>query len=173
MVSFKATLQKFDAKGEKTGWTYVTVPKKIAEKLKPGTKRSFRVKGSIDAHPLKAVAMIPMGEGDFIIPVNAVMRKAIKKIHGATVQLSLEEDKAKIKIAEDLAECFKDDPDALKYFNSLPQSHRNWYSNWVKGAKTEMTKSKRIAAVIKACAQHMTFSEMMHQYRDDRQQILG
>ena len=172
MIAFKALLEKFDAKGEKTGWTFVTVPAGIAAKLKPGNKRSFRVKGKIDDHSIKAVAMIPMGGGNFIIAVNATMRKAIRKIHGAKVQLELVEDKAPLKISEDLAACFIDDPDALEYFNKLPQSHRNWYSNWVKGAKTDITKSKRIATVIRSCAQQMSFSEMMKQYRDDRK-LLG
>ena len=166
MIRFKAILEKFAAKGEKTGWTYIKVPAKIAEQIKPGNKKSFRVKGKLDDHLIKAVAMIPMGGGDFIIAINAVMRKAIRKIHGAQAELQLEEDKAPVKIAADLTECFSDDPDAEKYFNALPASHRNWYSNWVKGAKTEMTKSKRIAGVIKACTQRLTFSEMMKQYRE-------
>jgi len=168
MIRFKALLEKFDAKGEKTGWTYVAVPEKIAQQLKPGNKRSFRVKGKIDEHPIKAVAMVPMGEGNFIIAVNAIMRKAIRKIHGAKVIMELEEDKATLKISEDLSTCLKDDPGALKYFNALPQSHRNWYSNWVKSAKTDMTRSKRIATVIRGCTQQLNFREMLKQYREER-----
>ena len=167
MIRFKAILEKFAEKGEKTGWTYIKVPAKIAQQIKPDHKRSFRIKGKIDAHEIKAVAMVPMGGGDFIIAVNAVMRKAIRKIHGAEAELQLEEDKAPLKIAADLVECFSDDPEAEKYFKGLPASHRNWYSNWVKGAKTEITKSKRIATVIKACAQRLSFGEMMKQYRDE------
>lgn len=33
MVTFKAMLQKFGSKGEKTGWTYIDIPKKIAQNL--------------------------------------------------------------------------------------------------------------------------------------------
>ena len=172
MIHFTGILQKFVTQGEKTGWTYLAVPKKTADKIKAGTKRTFRVKGKLDNHPIKAVAMIPMGNGDFIIAVNATMRKAIKKIHGATVAATLEEDAAPIKVSADLLECFDDDPPALNYFNSLPPSHRNWYSNWVKAAKTDITRSKRIATVIKACSQKMSFAEMMKQYRDDRK-LLG
>ena len=168
MIHLKATLQKFGNKGEKTGWTYIPVPKNFAEQLKPGNKKSFRVKGKIDDHSFEAMAMIPMGEGNFILPVNAVIRKAIKKIHGATVEVFLVEDKAPLKLSEDLNECFMDEPDGLKYFNTLPQSHRNWYSNWIKTAKTDSTRAKRIATVIKACACKISFAEMMRQYRDER-----
>lgn len=138
------------------------------ERLKANTKKSFRVKGKIDEHPVKGVALIPMGEGSFIIPINGAMRKAIKKIHGATVMLQLEEDAAPLEISGELLSCLEDDPIASAYFASLPPSHRNWYSNWVKGAKTEITKAKRIATVIKACAQKLTFSQMMRQYKEDR-----
>ena len=31
MLSFTANIQKFDKQGEKTGWTYIVVPEKIAE----------------------------------------------------------------------------------------------------------------------------------------------
>ena len=172
MIRFKAVLQKFGEKGEKTGWTYILIPKKTAQQIKKDCKRSFRVKGKIDEHPVHAIATIPMGEGDFIIAINASIRKAIKKIHGAEVKLELEEDTAKLKLSEELISCMKDDPGALKYFNSLPQSHRNWYSNWVESAKTDQTKAKRIGTVIKACSQKMTYAEMMHQYRDERK-LLG
>ena len=39
MISFSATLMKFGQMGEKTGWTYIIVPKELAEKLKPGNKK--------------------------------------------------------------------------------------------------------------------------------------
>lgn len=82
MISFKTTLQKFDQQGDKTGWTYVTVTKNLAEQLNPGFKRSFRVKGTIDDHKINSVALLPVGAGDFILPVNAIMRKGIKKNKG-------------------------------------------------------------------------------------------
>lgn len=171
MINFAAVLQKFGDKGEKTGWTYIEVPAKTAERLKENNKKSFRVKGKIDSHNITGIALIPMGNGSFILAVNAVMRKAIKKIHGAAVLVQLEEDKTPVKLSADLMVCLNDDPDAVKYFNTLPPSHRNWYSNWIKGAKTEITKAKRIAAVIKACTLKLTFSEMIRQYREDQKLI--
>ena len=171
MISFKTVLQKFGDKGEKTGWTYIEVPAKTAGVLKQNNKKSFRVKGKIDSHKISGVALVPMGDGSFILAVNATMRKAIKKIRGADVNVELEEDKTPVKLSADLIECFKDDPDAGKYFNTLPPSHRNWYSNWVKGAKTEITKSKRISTVIKSCFLKLTFSEMMQQYREEKNLI--
>ena len=78
MVQFSAVLKKFKDKGEKTGWTYIDVPGKITEMLKPGNKKSFRVKGKLDNHSINGVALLPMGGGEFIMAINAEMRKAIE-----------------------------------------------------------------------------------------------
>ncbi len=161
MIVFKTILLKFDEQGEKTGWTYFEVPNKIADKLKPGYKRSFRVKGAIDEYQIQFVAMIPMGSGDFIIPVNAVMRKALRKRKGDTVKVSLVVDDAAVKISTTLLECLEDDPAALIYFKKLPGSHQNYYSKWIESAKTDITKAKRIALTINACSKKMSFSQMM------------
>ena len=77
MVSFTAELLKFDKKGEKTGWTYIEILPEIAQELNPNVKTSYRVKGKLDDFSIKLVAVLPMGEGDFIIPINADMRQGI------------------------------------------------------------------------------------------------
>ena len=161
MIVLKTILLKFDKQGEKTGWTYITIPQKIADKLKPGYKRSFRVKGLIDEHKIKAVALLPMGEGDFIMPINAIMRKALMKRKGDTVKVSLEIDNASVKISTVLLECMEDDPAALEYFKKLPVSHQNYYSKWIESAKTDSTKTKRIALAMNAFSKKMSFSQMM------------
>ena len=38
MITFTTTLQKFNSKGEKTGWTYIEISEQQAQKLKPGVK---------------------------------------------------------------------------------------------------------------------------------------
>lgn len=74
MVQFTATIAQFAAQGEKTGWTYIVVPADVAEQMNPGVRKSYRVKGKLDAHPIKSVAILPMGGGEFIMPLNASMR---------------------------------------------------------------------------------------------------
>ncbi|TFH06631.1 MAG: DUF1905 domain-containing protein, partial [Nitrosomonadales bacterium] len=79
MIQFTTAIHKFDKKGEKTGWTYIEIVASQAKKLKPGSKVSFRVKGSLDHHRIEKTALIPMGDGNFILPLNGQMRKAIGK----------------------------------------------------------------------------------------------
>ncbi len=86
MVQFTATIQRFAEQGEKTGWSYITIPSDIAEQLNPGIKKSFRVKGKLDLHIIEQQALLPMGDGSFILPLNASIRKAIHKNKGANAQ---------------------------------------------------------------------------------------
>lgn len=157
--------------GEKTGWTYLVVPAKVANKLNPGVKKSYRVKGKLDDHKIEKTALIPMGEGDFIMPINAIIRKATGKRFGATIKVQIELDKEPILPPSELIECLKDEPDAYKYFNSLPQGHRNYFTRWIETAKTESTKTKRIAMVVKTMVRKMDFGAMLREDRDERRKL--
>ena len=173
MIKCTATIQKFDAQGEKTGWTYITITAAIAKKINPGVKKSYRVKGKLDDFEIDKVALIPMGEGDFIMAINAAMRKGIGKRKGATVQLQLELDNAAIIPPVELMECLQDEPAALQYFNSLPQGHRNYFTRWIDSAKTETTKTKRITLVVKTMVRKMDFGAMLREERDERKKLFG
>lgn len=161
MIRFTATLKRFAAQGEKTGWTVIEITPDLAEELKPGNKKSFRVKGLIDKHKIAGVALIPMGGGSFVLAVNAGMRKAIAKKAGAMVNVQLEEDKKGYVINQELMDCLADEPAALEYFNSLPNGHRNYFSKWIETAKTEPTKAKKIAQAVSALALGWGFPEMV------------
>src|SRR3984957_6123810 len=149
MISFKATIQRFGEMGEKTGWTYIEIPAELAEKLCKD-KTSFRVKGKLDDHPIKQIGLWPMGEGNFILPLNAEIRRAIGKKKGYELSVKLELDTSPITPSSDFIACLKDDPKALENFNRLPKSERNYFSKWIDGAKTEPTKAKRIAKTVNA-----------------------
>lgn len=169
MIEFTAVLEKFGEKGEKTGWTYITVPEKQAAKLKPGVKKSFRVKGTLDSFKIKGVALIPMGEGDFIMPINAAMRKGIKKqMKGEKVLVKLQEDKAELKLSDDFLACLAEDKQAKAFFETLAKSHQNYYSKWIESAKTEATKAKRIAQALNGFRMKMGYGEMLRYYREHK-----
>ncbi len=161
MIRYTTTILKFDKQGEKTGWTYIVVPADLAAQVKPSFKKSFRVKGKLDQHVIKQVALLPMGDGNFILPLNAVMRKAIGKMKGARVDVQLTEDKVAYELNAEFLECLSDEPAALAYFNSLPMSFKNYYSKWIDAAKTEPTRTKRIALAVSGLAKKMDFGEML------------
>jgi len=161
MIQFTAAIKKFGRQGEKTGWTYIEIPAAAAQELNPGNKKGFRVKGKLDEYSISMVALLPMGGGDFIMPLNAQMRKGIKKQKGATLNVELEADTNQIKPPPELIECLNDEPKALEYFNSLTKGHQNYFTNWINSAKTDPTKAKRIAATLNALDKHWDFGQMM------------
>ncbi len=166
-ISFDAILQKFGDKGEKTGWTYIAIPVKVSEKLKPGFKKSFRVKGLLDEYAIKGVALIPMGDGVFIMPINATMRKALRKREAAKISVSLQTDEEVIPLSATFLECLQDEPAAIKNFNKLPPSHQQYYSKWIESAKTDATKIKRIAMAVNGLARNMDYGAMLREQKEN------
>jgi len=169
MVRFTTKILQFGEMGEKTGWSYIRLPAALAEKLMPGVRKSFRVKGRLDEHAIEKVALLPMGEGDFIMPLKANVRRTLRKQKGDSLRVELEVDKAVIKPPKDLMECLADEPEALAYFKTLPKSHQNYFGNWVREAKTEGTRTKRLASVIMAMARRQNFGEMLRARAKDRE----
>jgi hypothetical protein len=167
LIRFTTKILKFAEMGEKTGWTYIHISAALAQQLLPGNKKSFRVKGRLDDHPIQKMALIPMGEGDFIMALNAAVRKAIRKQQGASLKVELELDKAAIQPPKALLDCLADEPAALAYFKGLPKSHQNYFGTWIKSAKTEGTRARRIACVVTAMVRHLTFSDMLRARSDD------
>lgn len=160
-VKFSVTIQQFDKQGEKTGWTYFEVPAEIAQKLKPGNKKEFKVKGKLDNHVINRVSLLPMGGGNFIMPLNAALRKIIRKKKGAMLEVQLTEDKSEFVFNKEFIECLSDDPDAKAFFERLPGSHQRYFSKWIDSAKTEPTRTKRIAMAINALAKKWGYGEMI------------
>ena len=173
MVCFTTSIMQFAKQGEKTGWSYISIPEKIAQQLKPGNKKSFRVKGKLDNLAIKGVSLIPMGGGDFILAVNAAMRKGTGKRKGDSLRVQLEVDKEGYRLDKELMECLTDEPAALAYFKSIPMSFQNYFSKWVESAKTEPTKTKRIAMAVSALAKKMNFPEMIRAQKKDNQDLFS
>ena len=153
---------QFGEQGDKTGWTYIVVPAAVAQQLKPGNKKSFRVRGMLDGLAVKGMALMPMGEGNFIMALKAEVRKGIHKNAGAMVQVRIEEDtEYKVEVPDDLQECFDFEPEALDFFNSLPKSHRDYFIKWIDQAKTNETRAKRIINTVNAMLRKWNYGQML------------
>jgi hypothetical protein len=161
VIKFSTTILKFDSQGEKTGWTYILIPAELAQKLKPGNKKSFRVKGKLDNLPFKQTALLPMGEGDFIMPLNAAIRKGIGKRKGAEVTVQMTSDDAVFGFSKDMMACLKDDPKAMAGFNKLTGSEQKYFSKWIESARTPETKARRIAQMLNAMLKGWRYGEMI------------
>jgi hypothetical protein len=168
MIRFTATIHQFAEQGEKTGWTYIEIPADLAEDLQPGSKKSFRVKGKLDQYPIKSVALLPMGGGRFILPLNASMRKGIAKKKGGKLDVQLSVDKQPLEPPPGFMECLDDEPVAKTFYEELKLSHRNYFIKWMGGVKSEAAQAKRMAQVINALSKKMDFVSMIRSQKTGR-----
>ena len=171
MLHFKTTILKFEKQGEKTGWTYIQISEQLAQSLNPNVRTSYRVKGRLDNYAVEKIAIMPMGDGSFIMPLNATIRKGIKKQKGADLEAWLEVDKEPLQPDSDFMDCLKEEPKAVKTFEGLTKGHQNYFSKWIEGAKTETTKAKRIAMAINALSKGWGYPEMIRASKKEKQQF--
>ena len=161
MPSFKSIIQKFKNKGEKTGWTYIDIPKDIILKLKLKNKTGFRIKGVIDDVKITRLSTYPIGGGDYIIAINGELRKKLGKKEGALVSIKFELDENSPPQSKELLACLKEDPIAFKQFNLILKSHQNYFHHYVSSAKGDNTKAGRIVNSIQAMHKKQNFGEMI------------
>jgi uncharacterized protein YdeI (YjbR/CyaY-like superfamily) len=166
MISFTATIQQDSRDPEKKGWSFIIISKTLANKLNPGVRKGFRVKGSLDNYKIKQTSLLPVSGERFMLPINATMRKATGKKAGDKLVVQMEVDQTKPKLSADLLVCLKDEPAAEKYFKSLPPSHQRYFSTWIEGAKTEATRAKRIALALAALSRQKHFGLMLREAKE-------
>jgi hypothetical protein len=168
MVEFTAIILQFAEQGEKTGWSYIEIPADLAQQMKPGNKKSFRVRGMLDGFAVRGMALMPMGEGNFIMALKAEVRKGIHKNAGAMLQVKLEpDDDYKIEMPDDLQECFDFEPEAYDFFNTLAKSHREYFIKWIDSAKISETRAKRIVNTVNAMLRKWSYNQMIREMRKE------
>jgi hypothetical protein len=167
MVTFQAEIERFEANGEKTGWSYVFIPQDVADQIKPNNRREMRVRGLIDQTPINGVCLMPVkGEG-FILPLKKSLRKELRKDAGAAITLNLEFDADfKIEMPDDLEVCLADEEELLERFLAMPKSHQNYFINWLNSAKTEPTRTKRLVMIVNAMFNKLNFGAMIRAGRN-------
>ena len=85
------------------------------------------------------------------------------------LKVKVEVDSQSPKISKELLACLADEPKALKVFNEFSPSHKLYFSKWIDGAKTEPTKTKRIAQAVSALSRGLDFGQMMRALRENLQ----
>jgi hypothetical protein len=169
MIRFKAEIRQDSRDPEKKGWSFIIINKTLSNKLNPGVRKGFRVKGRLDNYEIKMTSLLPVSGERFMLPINAKMRKATGKQAGDKLVVEMEVDKGKLKLSDDLLVCLKDEPEAEKYFKSLAPSHQRYFSKWVEDAKTEGTRTKRISLTLAALSRKYDFGRMIREARDKNQ----
>jgi hypothetical protein len=147
-------LEKYPGKG---GWTFARIPEVAKSKNKPfGT---VKVRGSIDGIALNQYHLMPMGDGHLFLPVKAEIRKKIGKKEGDYVEVILFHDNEPLEIPNEMLECLKDEPASFHYFQSLSESEKKYYVQWIYSSKKEETKIRRMGISIERLAKGLKLYE--------------
>lgn len=154
LVNKKYTLEKFPGKG---GWTYARIPEILKDKNAPFGW--VRVKGTVDGAEIKKYHLMPMGNGNLFLPVKAEIRKKIKKQEGDTVHVILYADNDALEIPEEFLSCLEHEPAALQFFNTLTDSQKKYYTDWVYTAKQEPTKITRLTKSVERLKRKQRFHD--------------
>lgn len=163
MIKFTTTIDIDSRDPDKKGWSFILINKTLSEKLNPGVRKGFRVKGKLDSFPIRQTSVLPVTGGRFMLPFNAKHRKGTGKKAGDKLTVELEVDKVPPKISADFMACLRDEPKAHEYFQRLPASHQRYFSNWIDEAKTPETKAKRIAMALSGLMRKMHFGMMIRE----------
>lgn len=163
MITLESEIKKYGNHADKTGWSYVEIPLDIADRLKPGNARSFRVRGRLDDTVVEGVALIPVGGGEFILPVNQTMRRQLGKSAGDGLVLSLEEDTTfKVDMPPEMEVALQHNGEGLyDRFMELAPSHRSYFIKYFNEAKTEATQTKRLLMLVEAMELKLDFGAMI------------
>lgn len=143
LVNNHYLLEKFPGKG---GWTYVRIPEIIKENRK--NFGMVKVRGTVDGVEIRKFHIMPMGSGGMFFPVNADIRRKIKKQEGDQVHIILFPDLEPLEVPEEMMLCLEEEPQALRFFKSLSESEQKFYIDWIYSAKKEETRISRLAKTI-------------------------
>lgn len=137
-------LEKFPGKG---GWTYAVIPE-----IKPDPHAWFgwiSVRGAIDEIELPRCKLMPKGDGQLFLPVNAAMRKKLKKQAGDEVRITLFHDDNPPQIPDELMACFElEPPEILTRFRNLSIDNQHNAIKRIMNAKQLDTRARRILELL-------------------------
>jgi hypothetical protein len=143
LVDNKYLIEKQQHKG---GWAYVALPG-IPKEVRQKTGLT-RVRGLVDDYPLSQFHLLPMKNGNMMLPIKTAIRKQIGKEVGDYVQVELYLDDSPVVIPDDFLVCLMESPEANEFFITLSETNQKYYIDWVEEAKKLETKADRICKVI-------------------------
>jgi hypothetical protein len=135
---FRAELQLTGRTG-----TYVEVPLDVPAVF--GRARP-PVRGTVNGAPLRST--IAKYGDDYLLVINRQVREAAGVVAGDTVDIELELDTKPriVRLPKDLAAAL--DEEARAKFDRMSYSHRKDYVDWIKDAKREETRRRRIKKAV-------------------------
>jgi hypothetical protein len=143
LIDKQYLIERFEGKG---GWTYVMIPEILAGKIAPFG--SVRVRGFVDTEEIKQYTLMPVGNGLLFFPLKTTLRKKLRKGEGDYVHITFFADNSTVETPDELMVCLMESEKALNFYQSLSDSNKKYYIDWIYESKRLETKVNRIAKTI-------------------------
>ncbi|WP_210481640.1 YdeI/OmpD-associated family protein [Naasia sp. SYSU D00948] len=126
--------------------TAIPVPEEVLQEL--GGGRRIPVVVTLGAHSYQST--VTPYRGRVLVSLSSDNRAAAGVSAGEEVEVVLtrEEGPRTVDVPDDLREAVEADPEASRFFASLPPSHRKAYATWITEAKKEETRRSRIESAV-------------------------
>ena len=148
---FGVKLQRVGSSG-----AYFQVPFNVHEVF--STKAQVKVRGTIDGRTYRS-SIMPMG-GKHMMVVNKEIREAINKKVGDKVKVVMEIDTSPriITVPTDLKKALGRNPRAKNIFEGSSYTNQKEYVQWIKDAKKQETRERRIKEAVEQLTKGIKFS---------------
>ncbi|MEL6670563.1 MAG: YdeI/OmpD-associated family protein [Bacteroidota bacterium] len=140
---FEAVLQT-DPKWKNS--CFVHIPFSVEEVY--GTKGQVKVKVWFDEVPYRG-SIANMGSGHMLI-LRKDIRAKVGKGPGDTIKVTVMRDTEErvVEVPEALQALLDEHPEAKSFYEGLAYTYRKEYANWIRDAKREATKERRLAKTL-------------------------
>jgi len=115
-IEFTSILERSN---NKLWGAHFRVPRLAAKSLIEGKSR--RVLCSLNNAPGRQCALVPFGDGSFVITVNKPLRESLGLKFGSRIRIVLRKDRSKygLPMPEEMQEAFRQDQEGDKLFHAL------------------------------------------------------
>jgi len=141
---------EFDAKMLTDGimdWGFIEFPYDAQKEF--GIRGQVKVVASFDGYEYRG-SLVKMGHTCHIIGITKKIRSVIGKNPGDMIHVLIRQDVEPrlVEIPLDFENLLKNNPEAKAFFDTLSYTNRKSYVVWIKSAKKEETRQKRLFASI-------------------------
>lgn len=143
-ILFKAMIQQ---NGEMNA-AFVEFPFSTEELF--SKKGQIKIKAVFDEKVEYRGSLTKMKSDCHILGLTQEVRKQLGKTFGDEISVSLIEDKEErmVKIADDIASVFDENPEAKTLFDKMSYTHKKEYIRWIEEAKKPETRENRKTKMI-------------------------
>ncbi len=167
-MNFSTILENFNA----SLWGHhIIVPDDIVQEfLNAGTKRIVCTLN--ETHTFQC-ALMPKGDGQYFIMLNAEIRKKLRLHVGSKIKVTLKKDESKygLPMPEEMEELLKIDDEANHYFHALTLGKQRSLLHIIgkpKKTDTRLHKAIVITEYLKATRGKLDFKELQEAFRNQR-----